>query len=86
MRKVLDNFISVVTPARVTAAVAYVVGVVYPGVSPDLRVAIVGAVTGVYVLGVTAVEVAERRSGAVSSSPRSVAPRKIEQKETRVIR
>lgn len=63
----LSETLSLVTPARVTVFVAYVVNLAYPGVEPDLRAAIVGAVTGVYVLAVAIVEHAERKHGAAGS-------------------
>lgn len=64
----MKALLNLATPARVAAVVAYVVSIAYPGVNPNLRAAIVGAVTGLYVLCVAIVEAAERKHGTVSSS------------------
>lgn len=69
--------LSTVTPARVAAFVAYLMASAYPGVPPVARAIVVGAVTGLYILGVAAVEVAERKhqpvqpSESVGASPRT---------------
>jgi hypothetical protein len=87
----LRTIFALVTPARVTAVVAYAVSVAYPGVDPSLRAAIVGAVTGLYILCVTIVEVTERKHGGVVQSSRvppasATRTQRVETTETKVIR
>lgn len=74
--KGMNTISTLVTPARVAALVAYVVTVAYPGIDANLRGAIVGAVTGLYILCVAIIEVAERKHGPPPSSQvRASAPR-----------
>jgi hypothetical protein len=71
---------NLVTPARVAALVAYIVSIALPSVDPDTRALIVGAVTGLYILAVAAVEVADRKrrvAGVVSSPAPASEPRNV---------